>query len=99
MASDGGALSVAPGVTIFGTGSQTSVSSGFPSCAGGAPRCCASAAIAVPVNITKISNFKNGSRMETMIAWLCGSPRANRDLVGVLRVQVDQGDEHASLIR
>ena len=29
MASEGAALSVAPGVTTFGTGSQTSVSSGF----------------------------------------------------------------------
>ena len=29
MASDGAALSVAPGVTTFGTGSQTSVSAGF----------------------------------------------------------------------
>jgi hypothetical protein len=36
MASDGGALLVAPGVTTFGTGSQTSVSAGFAWPAAGA---------------------------------------------------------------
>src|SRR5215217_5985210 len=41
MASDGGAASVAAGVTTFGTGSQTSVSCGvgLPVC--GAAACCA----------------------------------------------------------
>src|SRR5689334_20361142 len=43
IASDGGAALVAPGVTTFGTGSQTSVSSGlaWPACAAGclAPAC------------------------------------------------------------
>src|SRR5271166_5136576 len=54
MASEGGAASVAPGVTTLGTGSHTSVSCGF-----GAAGSCADTHAAVAIRAAQVRNFGN----------------------------------------
>src|SRR5579875_3173796 len=58
MASDGGAPQVAPGVTTGGTGSQTSVSSGF-----GAFACCAERVVAAASRAASAKDLENWLHM------------------------------------
>src|SRR5580704_7979804 len=58
IASEGGALQVAPGVTIFGTGSQTSVSSGF-----GLACSCAVRGTATAIRAANARSVENCMRM------------------------------------
>src|SRR5437868_15483859 len=70
IASDGGAASVAPGVTIFGTGSQTSVSAGLPRAGWGWPgrgACCAAAGSVPAVMIAIAKRFGREVRMRGIV--------------------------------
>src|SRR5271157_3825454 len=62
IASDGGAMQVAAGVTTFGMGSQTSVSSGFGAAGGaawGEAGDCARTGAATTIRATSATNFEN----------------------------------------
>src|SRR6478672_3485538 len=58
IASEGGAALVAPGVTILGTGVQTSVSSGFGAAGRSAKRPAATATAATAMRVASLRNFE-----------------------------------------
>src|SRR6185437_15917217 len=58
IASEGAAVQVAPGVTTFGTGCQTSVSSGF-----GLPASCAETVMDPAMRTASARDLKNGKRI------------------------------------
>src|SRR5436305_13633103 len=59
IASDGGAVLLAPGVTSFGIGSHTSVSSGLAPVAGRPWACGAAACGPASLNLNEVSAFAN----------------------------------------